>query len=53
MTDIEVVLTAHEQTCQTIKELYNKKDYESMKEPIEELADQLIIIKALVNELQG
>ena len=53
MTDIEVVLAVHEQTCETIKDLYNKKSYESMKDPIEELDDQLIIIKALVKELQG
>ena len=53
MTDIEVVLTAHEQTCETIKDLYNNKSYENMKEPIEELADQLVVIKALVKEIQG
>jgi len=50
---IDAVLKVHEETCEKIIELYNQGEYINMKEPIEELAEQIKVIKTLIKELPG
>lgn len=48
---IEVILNVHEATCRNIVQLYNEKNFEEMGEHVEELEDQILVIRELVREL--
>ena len=50
---IDAVFKVHDDTCKKIIELYNQGDYINMKEQIEELSEQIKIIKTLIKELLG